>query len=130
MLGRILNCAIVLALVCLPLLSRAQDAAKDSTVEYKRIQMVKTVSATVEDQVGRPLSKVTVQEFNCDWTAVLRSSETDKVGKFELPSVEGRKLYCFQFSKTGFDSLRVHMQVDLRHGKDVHLTLRDAIPPE
>jgi hypothetical protein len=89
-------------------------------------QLVKSLSAVVEDPVGSPLTNVLVQEFSPDWKTVLRTSATDEHGRFSLANVQSRKIYCLQLSTPGFDPLRLRVRVDRKRGANLKLKLTIA----
>ena len=119
---RFLSLATIVGLLCLPLKMDAQY----QVIELADLQLVKSLSAVVEDPAGSPLTSVLVQEFSSDWKTVLRTSATDSHGKFSLTSVQGRKIYFLQLSTPGFDPLRLRIQVDRKRGANLELKLTIA----
>jgi hypothetical protein len=118
---RFLSLATIVGLLCLPLKMDAQY----QVIELADLQLVKSLSAVVEDPAGS-LTNVLVQEFSPDWKTVLRTSATDSHGKFSLTSVQGRKIYFLQLSTPGFDPLRLRIQVDRKRGANLELKLTIA----
>src|ERR1700722_13547479 len=119
---RLLCLASIVGLLCLPLKVKAQN----QTIELSDVQLAKTLSAVVHDPTDSPLSNVLVQEFDPKWKTVLRTSTTDKTGRFSLAPVQGRRVYCLQLSTPGFDPLRVRVQVDSKRGTNLKLRLEIA----
>jgi carboxypeptidase family protein len=119
---RLLRLASIVSLLCLPLKVRAQY----QVIELSDVQLAKTLSAVVQDPTDSPLSNVLVQEFDPKWKTVLRTSATDKTGRFSLAPVQGRRVYCLQLSTPGFDPLRVRVQVDSKRGTNLKLRLEIA----
>lgn len=78
--SRFLSLATIVGLLCLPLKINAQY----QTIELADVQLVKSLSAVIQDPVGSPLTNVLVQEFSPDWKTVLRTSATDDHGRFSL----------------------------------------------
>ena len=120
--SRFLSLATIVGLLCLPLKINAQY----QTIELADVQLVKSLSAVIQDPVGSPLTNVLVQEFSPDWKTVLRTSATDDHGRFSLANVQGRKIYCLQLSTPGFDPLRLRVQVDRKRGANLKLKLTIA----
>jgi len=118
---RFLRLAATIGLLCLPTESHAQY----QIIELADVQLVKSLSAVVQDPSGSPLTNVLVQEFSPDWKTVLRTSATDNHGRFTLASVQDRKIHCLQLSTPGFDPLRLRVQVD--RGRGVNLKLKLTI---
>ena len=118
-----LVCLVAIAgLLCFPF----KIGAQYQVVELADIQLAKSLSAVVQDPTGSPLTNIVVQEFSPDWKTVLRTSATDKHGRFSLATVQGRNTYCLQLSAPGFDPLRVRVQVDRKRGANLKLKLTIA----
>jgi hypothetical protein len=120
--SRFLSLATIVGLLCSPLKINAQY----QTIELADVQLVKSLSAVVQDPVGSRLTNVLVQEFSPDWKTVLRTSATDDHGTFSLANVQGRKIYCLQLSTPGFDPLRLRVQVNRKRGANLKLKLTIA----
>jgi hypothetical protein len=114
--------AVIAVLLFLPLEINAQY----QVVEIADVQSVKSLSGVVQDFAGSPMESVLVQELSPDWKAVLRTSRTDNHGRFSLAPLQGRKIYYLQLSASGFDPLRVRVQLDPKHGTNLKLTLVTA----
>jgi len=113
----------VLMAFCLLVLSASLVHAGVEIVEIENIQIVKSLSATVTDPEGYPLSDAKVEEMSPDWQRTLRSTQTDGKGRFALTPVPGRRIYYLQISDHNFDPLRVRVQIDPRNGKKLRLRL-------
>jgi hypothetical protein len=116
---RPLRLATKVVLLCLPLKITVQY----QVVETANVQLVKSLSAVVQDPEGSQLKNVLVQEFTPDWKTVLRTSATNNHGRFSLATVQGRNIYCLQLSTPRFDPLRVRVQVDRKRGASLKLKL-------
>jgi hypothetical protein len=116
---RPLSLVVIVVLLCLPVIISAQY----QVVEIADVQFVKSLSGVVQDPAGSPMESVLVQEFSPDWRTVLRTSKTDNHGRFSLAPLQGRKIYCLQLSTSGFDPLRVRVQVDRKHGTSLKVKL-------
>ena len=116
---RPLSLAAIVGVLCLPLKINAQY----QVVEIADVQLVKSLSGVVQDPAGSPMENVLVQEFSPDWNTVLRTSKTDSHGRFSLAALQGRKIYCLQLSTSGFDPLRVRVQVDRKRGASLKVKL-------
>jgi|SRR5580700_533541 hypothetical protein len=120
--NRFLSLATIVGLLCLPLKIDAQY----QVIELADVQLVKSLSAVVQDPGGSPLTNVLVQEFSPDWKTVLRTTATDDQGSFSLATLQGRKIYCLQLSTPGFDPLRLRVQLDRKRGANLKLKLTIA----
>jgi len=96
----------LLSLLCLSL------AGQNAIIEFEKTQPAKSVGAMVTDPSGAALPDVTVEERSQDWTTVLRSTETDESGRFNLTATQGKTFYYLQFSHSGFNPLRIKLQLD------------------
>lgn len=114
--------AALVGLLCLPMIIEAQY----QVIELGDVQLAKSVSATIQDPTGAPVSKAVVQEFNADWKKVLRSSSTNTHGRFSFTPALGRTIYFIQISAPGFDPLRFRLQIDTKHGATLNLKLTVA----
>ena len=117
--SRLLWLSAIVGVLCFPSEIRGQY----QVVELADVQTAKSLSAVVQDPTGSPLPKVLVQEFSSDWKTLLRTTATDKRGRFSLATVQGRNIYCLQLSTPGFDPLRVRVQVDRKRAGSLELKL-------
>jgi len=81
-------------------------------VEIEKPQLAKSVGGVVNDPSGAALPGVTVEERSQDWKTILRSTETDRVGRFHFSSTRNKTVYYLQFSRYGFDWVRIKLQLD------------------
>ena len=81
-------------------------------VEIDTPQFAKSVAGVVNDPSGAALPGVTVEERSADWKTVLRSTETDAKGRFRFSSSPNQVTYRLEFSRSGFNWLRVKLQLD------------------
>lgn len=86
--------------------------AQMEIVEIEGPQSAKSVAGVVLDPSGAALPGVTVEERTEDWKAVLRSTETDENGRFHFSPSRNKAVYCLQFSRSGFNWLRMKLQLD------------------
>ena len=88
--------------------------AQMEIVELDAPQFVKSVAGVVNDPSGASLPGVTVEERSEDWKTVLRSTETDSKGRFRFSSNHNQAIYYLQFSRYGFNWLRIKLRLDKR----------------
>lgn len=81
-------------------------------VEIDTPQFAKSVAGVVNDPSGAALPGVTVEERSEDWKTVLRSTETDGKGRFRFSPKRNQAIYYLQFSRSGFNWLRIKLQLD------------------
>jgi Carboxypeptidase regulatory-like domain len=65
-----------------------------------------------DEASGVALSGVTVEERSADWKTVLRSTETDAKGRFRFSANPNQVSYYLEFSRSGFNGLRIKLQLD------------------
>jgi hypothetical protein len=111
--------AVLIVGCCLPL----RVSAQNTVVELARIQKIKSLSGSVHDSSGAPVSNVRVQEFSPGWETAWRETESGENGYFSLPAVSGRKIYYLQFSADGFNPLRLRVQLDAKRGVSLRVEL-------
>jgi hypothetical protein len=104
-----------LAITAFVLLSLSASAQLE-IVEIEQVQLVKSIKGVVNDPTGAPIPGVVVEERSADWKDVLRSTETDDKGRFHFRKTENKAVYYIEFSRSGFDFLRVKIQLD-KNGK-------------
>ena len=98
---------------CVPLLALSISAQQEIVV-IEQPQSAKSVAGVVVDPSGAALSGVTVEERSQDWKVVLRATETDENGRFHFASSPNKTLYFLYFSRSGFNWLRIKLQVSKR----------------
>jgi Carboxypeptidase regulatory-like domain len=98
--------------ICCVLLLALSISAQQVIVEIEKPQPAKSVAGVVVDPSGAALSGVTVEERSQDWKVVLRSTETDENGRFHFASRQNKTLYYLYFSHSGFNWLRIKLQVN------------------
>ena len=86
--------------------------AQMEIVEIEEPQLAKSVAGVVNDPSGAALPGVTVEERSADWKKVLRSTETDDKGRFHFSQTEHKIVYYLEFSRSGFNRLRIKIQRD------------------
>ena len=87
-------------------------AAQMEVVEIEKPQLAKSVAGFVVDPSGAGLSGVRVEERSGDWKTVLRSTKTDDKGRFHFSNSGNKSVYYLQFSRFGFNWLRLKLQLD------------------
>jgi hypothetical protein len=92
------------------------------TVEIERPQVAKTVAGVVDDPSGAALPDVTVEERSADWKTVLRSTQTDERGRFHF-SRNAQTVYYLEFSRSGFNRLRIRLQIQKKAKRQVAVTM-------
>jgi len=80
-------------------------------VEIEQPQLVKSLKGVVNDPSGAAIPGVIVEERSADWKEVLRSTETDERGRFHFRKTQNKAVYYIEFSRSGFDFLRVKIQL-------------------
>jgi hypothetical protein len=116
---RLVCLSALVGLLCFPFEVRGQY----QVIELADVQSAKSLSAVIQDPTGFPLAKVLVEEFSSDWKTLLRTTATDKHGRFSLATEQRRNIYYIQLSSPGFDPLRVRIQVDRKGGRNLELKL-------
>lgn len=86
-------------------------SAQNQMIEIANLQLANSVSATVQQQAGHPVPRVTVEEYDAGWKQPLRSAVSEGTGKFSFAPVTGRKIYYLQLSSPEFNPLRVRIRV-------------------
>ena len=86
--------------------------AQLEVVEIEEPQLAKSITGVVNDPSGAALPGVTVEERSADWKSVLRSTETDARGRFHFSKTKNKTVYYIEFSRSGFNWLRIKMQLD------------------
>ena len=93
-------------------------------VEIGNLQVSRTLGGTVADPSGSPLPQVQVIEVASDWKTVLRTTTTDSLGHWSLPSVSNREIYHFRLVKEGgFNEVRFRVKVNRHKGKELRINL-------
>ena len=87
-------------------------AGQYQTIEIEKPQSAKLVGGIVTDPSGAAVPDVIVEERSQDWETVLRSTETDKNGRFKFPATPKKAVYYLQFLRSGFDPLRIKLRLD------------------
>jgi hypothetical protein len=90
--------------------------AQMEVVEIDAPQFAKSVAGVVNDPSGAALPGVTVEERSEDWKTAIRSTETDSKGRFRFSSNRNQAIYSLQFSRSGFNWLRIKLRLD-KNGK-------------
>jgi hypothetical protein len=101
----------LLAIACLSLFG-VRVVAQMEVVEIESLQFAKSVAGVVNDPSGAALPGVTVEERSEDWKTVLRSTQTDGTGRFYFSPTRNETVYHLQFSRSGFNWLRIKLQLD------------------
>jgi len=106
---------------CLTFLS-VGVAGQMAIVEIEKPQVAKTVAGVVNDPSGAALPDVTVEERSADWKTVLRSTKTDERGRFHF-SRGAKTVYYFEFSRSGFNWLRIKLEIQKKAKRLVTVTM-------
>ena len=93
--------------------------AQMEVVEIEEPQLAKSVSGVVNDPSDAALPGVTVEERSADWKKVLRSTETDDRGHFHFSKTANKTVYCIEFSRSGFNWLRIKIQLDKKANRSL-----------
>jgi carboxypeptidase family protein len=91
-------------------------------VEIEKPQIAKTVAGIVNDPSGTALPDVTVEQRSDDWKTVLRSTHTDERGRFHF-SRSGKTIYYLEFSRPGFNWVRIKLQIQKKANRFVTVTM-------
>jgi hypothetical protein len=86
-------------------------------------QRSKHIAGVVNDPSGAALPGVTVEERSDDWKIVLRSTETDELGKFHFERTGNKKIYHLEFSRSGFNWLRITLELDKRGTRSISVRM-------
>jgi hypothetical protein len=112
---------IALLVVCIAISSTA--FAQTETIQIADIQFAKTLSGAIVDTSGSPISGVQVFEVSTDQKTVVRSTTTNRDGRWSLTPVQGQKIYSMRFRCDGFHTLEVRIRLNRRIGKDLRFQL-------
>lgn len=112
--------AIILSVSSLPY-SRATQGF--SVVQLANIQVARALEGTVVDPADSPVAGVEVCEMSPEWKTVLRTTKTDKDGKWSLSQVRGRNVYYLRFTAYGFDPLEVRIKISRMKSKKLRFKL-------
>jgi hypothetical protein len=97
--------------------------AGQETVEYAKVRNAANLSGVVSDQSGAAIPQVRVFEMSDDWRSELRSTTTDAQGRWSLsPTVNGAT-YRIQFTKDGFNTVRIRVRVTKHRAKPLAVEL-------
>src|SRR4051812_24187272 len=107
--------------VCLTFLS-VGVAGQMEIVEIEKPQLAKTVAGVVNDPSGAALPDATVEERSDDWKTILRSTQTDERGRFHF-SRSAKTVYYLEFSRSGFDRVRIRLEIRNKANRFVIVTL-------
>jgi Carboxypeptidase regulatory-like domain len=106
--------------VLLPLLfvflCASYSFAQMEIIEVETPKPSKAVAGVVTGPTGAELEGVVVEERSGDWKTVIRSTTTDRTGRFRFASKSNQATYYLQFSFPGFNWLRIKVQLD-KHGQ-------------
>src|SRR6267143_7090838 len=91
---RFLTLATMVGLLCLPIESEAQY----QIIELADVQLVKSLSAVVQDPSGSPLTDVLVQEFSPDWKTYGQAQQTTTEG-LPLPAYKVERFTVCNFRR-------------------------------
>jgi hypothetical protein len=112
-----------IALLILSIAISSGAFAGTETIQIADIQFAKTLGGAIVDTNGSPIAGVQVFEVSTDQKTVLRSTTTDKDGKWSLTPAPGQKIYSMRFSCDGFHTLTVQIRLNRRKGKDLRFQL-------
>ncbi len=110
--GTLLGCVLLLS-TCF---------ANEKIVESSHVQIAKSLSGTVVDTAGFPLSGVRVIEVKSNWQSTQRSTVTDSEGRWSLVPVANRQVYYIRIvASVLFKEVRIRVRVDPKKGKDLRI---------
>jgi hypothetical protein len=110
-----------LFVLCTAILSSAFAGVE--TVEIGKIQIAKTLTGTIVDPVDSAVPGVQVLEVSSDWKTVLRTTTTDRNGKWTLATVPKQQVYYLRFIAYGFNPLQVRVKLNRTKGMDLRFKL-------
>jgi len=87
-------------------------AAQMEIVEIEKPQLAKSIAGVVTDHSGGAIPGVIVEERSEDWKKVLRSTQTDDHGRFHFSARSKKTIYKLQFSRSGFNWVRIKLRLD------------------
>jgi len=112
-----------LALFVLSMAMFPSALAQFQTVEIGKIQIAKTLTGTIVDPVDSAVPGVQVLEVSSDWKTVLRTTTTDRNGKWSLAPVPKQQVYYLRFIAYGFNPLQVRVKLNRTKGMDLRFQL-------
>lgn len=94
-------------------------------VAIRNLQFSKSLGGVVADQVDYPLADVQVIEVTSDWQTTIRSTSTDRAGRWSLPPVPGQEIYFLRFitEQCCFNEVRCRVKLNKRKGKELRIIL-------
>ena len=98
-------------------------SAQNTIVEFEKPQLAKMVAGVVTDSAGAVIPQATVEERSEDWKTVIRSTETDDNGRFHLSPSPNKALYHLEFSRSGFNRVRIKLQLEKKATSSVVVKL-------
>lgn len=94
---------------------------------YPKFFAARSLSATIVDPTGSPISGAVVEDMNENWGESLRSTKTDATGVFRFATVRGRKTYYFKVTMKNFRPIEFRMKVSRWHRKPLMLTMEVGV---
>jgi len=86
-------------------------AAQMQLIEVEEVQLSRSNAGVVIDPAGATIPNVTIEERSDDWKIVLRTTHSDKEGRFHFSRHRNRIIHL-EFSSPGFNRLRIRVRVD------------------
>jgi|SRR5579871_1625452 len=112
-------------ILSLTLLLLAPSFAGVEIAEIGNVQFTKTLGGVVDAPFDAPLANVQVIEVTSDWHTTVRSTMTDKEGRWSLPPVPKQQMYYLRFitKQCCFNELRCRVKLSKRKGKELRISL-------
>lgn len=96
--------------------------AGQEVVQYAKTRSVTSLSGTVTDTTGAPISEAQVCTMSAGWKSELECTTTDSNGRWELSVRLAKKLYYLRFVKSNFNQVWIKARVTNR--KAAPLTIK------
>jgi hypothetical protein len=90
--------------------------------DLRSSEQVSTLSGTVTDAKGKGIGQVKAELLDCYTMQVTKLSLADEKGAFILTPDRKLSNYCLQFSKEGFTTLQINIQVT-KSASSIRVTL-------
>ncbi|MCU1312197.1 MAG: hypothetical protein JWO20_3322 [Candidatus Angelobacter sp.] len=81
------------------------------TVEIGTVQVSKSLSGVVVDQMGSAIKSVLVEECGPDWQICNEATRTDTIGFFSFKSANKQKIHYLRFSMNLFNPVVMRVRL-------------------
>jgi hypothetical protein len=98
--------------IALSMILTAAALAVRELVIIEEPKPAQRVEGVVLDPSGAPIPDMTVTDRTDDWEAVLRTTTTDRSGRFSFSGQTGKNMYFLRFDHPGFNPLQLRLKLD------------------